>query len=1318
MTKLFVKKPFLTLVTIVIVITIGFVSLSKMQTNLLPDMELPYLAVIITDPGASPEEVETKVVKPTESALGTINGVENITSTSANNYGMVTLEFAEDSDMEAALVRVSQALNTIEYPDGCGTPNLMEISMDMLATMYANVNYEGKDIKDLTSFSEDIVQPYLERQQGVASVSATGGIVSTVEVHLNQDKVDKINKKLEAYIEEKMDDAQSEIDDGLAEINDGKSQLNSQKSKLEKQQKSTNKKLADANTQLGKAQSNKAAYEANLNSLKGSQAALTAEKKAYTDAKVEENYKQLNDAFSGFDAALGEMAQASGVEIPKNVKDCVDNPKKLEDFKTWMTSIGQGDKVAALDKNAMSQLYESVEVRLPQIDTELANLKTEIKAAELMVEQINKKLKNIDKLQSQALAGAYAASSAFGAGQAQISAAQSQLDNAKSQLSSAQDQLDESRENALENANINQLMTLDSLSQLIYAQNFSMPAGYIDDKSDNQWLVTVGDEYKDADALKRMVLTKVKGVGTIKLSDVADVVTVDNVGERFSKVNGDDALMLSIYKASTASTGAVSKNIKEAFAELEEKYEGLSFTIMMNQGEYIDRIVQSVLSSILMGAALAILVLALFLRDVKPTLIVAFSIPFSVLFAIILMYFSKITINVMSLGGLCLGIGMLVDNSIVVMENVYRLRNKGYSAPMAAVYGAKQVAGPIIASTITTVCVFLPMVYTTGIVSQLMVPFAFTISFALGASLLVALTVVPSLGSVLLRKPKEKKSKLYMKIQDAYGFVLAWCLKYKIVPLAISILLLVFSTMRLAQTGLVLLDDMESNQISGTIVMNDETDKETAFQIAEEAMGAIKGVKGVSKVSMMDGSTNLLSGMTGSASSDNFKNFTIYVITEEDITSINDFHRILKDIEKVTKDIDCKEISIASSAMGGMSGMMSSGMEVTISGNDEDKLMDISDDVAAMVKEIDGFQDVDNGQKERNREIHLKLKKNELAKHNLTVASVYQQIADKINTDKTAITLTYEDNDMNVDIIKDKKEKLTYENVMKMKIKTTETNDDGESENHEYKLSKFAQLKKGYTMDSISRKNQNRYMSVTAKTKEGANTTVLSRKLEKKLAAYDIPEGYDIQIVGETEQVMDMMKQMMLALALGLLLIYLVMVAQFQSLLSPFIILFTIPLAFTGGMIGLMVFDSSISAISMMGFMILMGTVVNNGIVFVDYANQLRVKGVEKHTALILTGKTRMRPIIMTAMTTILSMSVMVFSNDAGNAMQKGMAIVVSCGLIYSTFMTLFIVPVIYDILYRRKPLVIDVDSEVENIPDETEDLLAEYGYDLENGLE
>ena len=291
---------------------------------------------------------------------------------------------------------------------------------------------------------------------------------------------------------------------------------------------------------------------------------------------------------------------------------------------------------------------------------------------------------------------------------------------------------------------------------------------------------------------------------------------------------------------------------------------------------------------------------------------------------------------------------------------------------------------------------------------------------------------------------------------------------------------------------------------------------------------------------------------------------------------------------------------------------------------------------------------------------------------------------------------------MDVNVINDL-DKPDVENLMNTEITSTTKNASGEDVNKTYKLSKFAKMIKGESVDSIRRENQSRYMSVTAEVKEDYNATLLSRQLGKSLAKYDTPDGYNIEIQGESAQVMEMIKQMLLALALGFVFVYLIMVAQFQSILSPFIIIFTVPLAFTGGMIGLMIFGQSISAMALMGFMILMGTVVNNGIVFVDYANQLRIKGMEKREALIRTGKTRMRPILMTALTTILSMSVMVFSQNAGDAMQKSMAIVVSAGLLYATLMTLFIVPVLYDIFYRKKPKVIDVGGDnLDDIPDET----------------
>lgn len=1227
MTKFFVKKPYFVLVTVIIVLVVGFVSLGEMQTDLLPELELPYMAVITTEVGASPEKVENDVIKPMESTLGTISGVEKLTSTSANNYGMLMLEFAEDTNMEAALVRVSKALNSLSLPEGCGTPNIMEISADMMATMYASVSYEGKDIKELSNFAEKTVKPYLERQDGVASVSANGLIEDHVEIRLNEKKIERMNDKILGQTNDKLLEASEKIEDARASLKKSKEQLKKQEKTLSGKQQETNQKLAEAQTKLAEALSQKAAYEAELNSLKASQSALKAEKKAYKEAGLEKTYHTLNNTFKNLNVTMGEAAKQMGITIPESVKEAINHPKQFEAFVSWMEQIGYGEQFSKLTIDSLKQMYKAVEVRLPQIDTELSNLKIKIKVQKTIIDKLKEQMKGLDKQQSKLIAGGYSAAAGFGAGQAQIAAGKTQIESAQKELDDAEDKLEDSRKAARENANIDALLSLDTLSTMISAQNFSMPAGYIEDKSDHQWLVEVGDNFTNEKQLNNLVLTKIDGVGKIRVKDVADVTVVDNQGEAYSKVNGENAILLSVFKGSTSNTSTVSKGIQNAFKKLEQKYKGLSFAIIMNQGEYINIIIKSVLNSILLGAVLAIIVLALFLKDIRPTIIVAFSIPFSVLFAIIIMYFTGININVMSLAGLCLGIGMLVDNSIVVMENVYRFSNEGMSAPKAAVRGTAQVAGPILASTLTTICVFLPMVYTSGMVSQLLIPFAFTISYALIASLLVALTVVPTMGSVILRKAKEIKQPWFEKIKDIYGNILELALRFKIVPLLISIVLLIICVMQSMRTGIVMMDDMDSNQIAVSMTLEDTIKKEKAYQTADEVMGILTGIDGIKKVAGLDGNASVTSSMMETGATDNYTTFTFNIITEENIKTTKEFRKIRKDIENKTKNVRCKKLTVSSSAIGDMS-----------------------------------------------------------------TPQIYQEIAKHTTTEKNAITLNMDDKDVEVNLINET-DKLTYENILDMKIETTEKNSDGEDEKHTYKLSEFASEDDGYSMESITRENQKPYLTVTAELEENANATLLSRKLQEKIDKYKAPDGYEVELAGDATQTTEMLKQMGKALALGFLLIYLIMVAQFQSLLSPFIVIFTVPLAFTGGMIGLGIFHLSISSMALMGFMILMGTVVNNGIVFVDYVNQLRMGGMAKKEALIETGKTRMRPILMTALTTILSMSVMVFSQDAGNAMQKGMAVVVAFGLLYATLMTLFIVPVMYDILYRKQPKEIDIDD-------------------------
>ena len=705
MTKYCVKKPFTIFVAVIAVMVIGIVSLMRMKTDLLPDMSLPYLMIITTDPGASPEKVESEVTAPMEQALGTVTGVENITSVSAENYSMVTLEFVEDTNMDSAMVKVTAQLNQLNLPETCGTPNMLEISMDMMATMYATVSYQDKDIYQVSDFTEEIIKPYFERQDGVASVSAVGSVEKTVEVRLNASKIDHVNDQILAETNEKLTEAKEQIEEAAEQLEDGKKKLADAKSELERQQSDlkqaqseTSKKLAEASLALDQAQATKAAYEANLTSLQASKAGLEAEKKAYDDNHLQDTYNQINGALAAMQTTLAQPAQLAGITIPTDVDDALANPEQFEAFVEWISQMGMAEQVEDLTLDNLQQLSDVVTKRLPQIETGLANLETQIMAVEQAVKQISRQMEQIDEKYKEADSGKFQAAVSMASGDAQMANGLSGMENsekdleeAKKELKEAKKQYRQSRKAALENANISNLANMDTLAQMITAQDFSMPAGYIRDqgKSENQWLIKVGEHYDSLENLENMLLCKLPGVGNVRMSDVADITVIDNAGETYARIDGEEGVLISIFKGSTASTSDVAKTCEAAIKKLEGDYEGLKVTPIMNQGDYITMFISSILQSMISGALLAVLVLILFFKDVKPTLVVAFSIPFSVLFAILIMYFSDISINIMTLAGLGLAIGMLVDNSIVVIENIYRIRNHGISAPRAAVQGSK-----------------------------------------------------------------------------------------------------------------------------------------------------------------------------------------------------------------------------------------------------------------------------------------------------------------------------------------------------------------------------------------------------------------------------------------------------------------------------------------------------------------------------------------------------------------------------------------------------------------------------------------------------
>ena len=539
---------------------------------------------------------------------------------------------------------------------------------------------------------------------------------------------------------------------------------------------------------------------------------------------------------------------------------------------------------------------------------------------------------------------------------------------------------------------------------------------------------------------------------------------------------------------------------------------------------------------------------------------------------------------------------------------------------------------------------------------------------------------------VLLKNTKEKSHRLFDKVLKVYDKVLRFCLKVKLVPLALAIALLVLCVVRVLSTGMIMMPEMGGSQMSMAVNMPDEMKVTEGYAVADELMEKLQAVQGIETVGIMSG------GGSGDMmlSSGSNKDFTFFLLLDDETGKNNT--KVAKKLEEMMEDYPQVEYSVATSNMD-MSALTGDGLTLNIYGDDLDTLLSVSEDMKNLLSGIEGFENIENGQSDGDRQLVITVDKDKAMRLGLTVAQIYGELSGKLTDSKDATTLTTADETYQVTIVDDT-EKLTEDNLMAYTFETTTQDEDGKSVKEEHKLSEFAKVSESASVSSINRENQERYISVTADTMEGYNTTLLSRTVEDKLGDYDTPEGYRIEIAGESTQVMSMMHDMLLMITLAIIFIYLIMVAQFQSLLSPFIVLFTIPLAFTGGFLGLMLTGEDLSMIAMMGFLILAGVVVNNGIVFVDYVNQLRLEGLEKREALVETGKTRMRPILMTALTTILAMMTMALSKDASAVMSRGMVIVSIGGLAYATLMTLFIVPVMYDIFFRRELKKVDLGDE------------------------
>ncbi len=1048
-----VEKIVTVFMVVIAIIIFGVVSFNRLTTDLIPDINLPFAVVVTTYPGATPEEVEQEVTVPLENSLQTTTNILEVTSTSAENFSMIMLEFSSGTSMDSAVIEMREGLNMVldGLPDSASNPNIIRLNPDMLPVMSFSVTHDDMDLPELTEWLNDTLSPRVERVPGVASLNISGGYESEVRIQIDQ-----------ALLDEKNDDIAEQI----------------------------------------------------------------------------EELKDMIEAFSG----------------------------------------------------------ERPDFSAPRIDKEM-------------------------------------------------------------------------------------------MSGILQAQNFAFPAGFINYSGAN-YMVRVGDELADLAEIRNLKVFEFDSpmpgidIPTVRIEDVATVELVNAEDRQYSKVNGNEAVSVSIQKGSEYATTDVADGVNAALLELAEEEEGLNVTVLFDQGEYINLATGSVINNLIIGGILAIVVLFVFLRNVRMTFVIGVAIPISLTFAIVLIYLSGITLNIVSLGGLALGIGMLVDNSIVVIENIYRMRSEGKTRKEAAIRGTHQVAGAIIASTLTTIGVFLPIMFIEDFIREIFYQLALTITFSLLASLLIALTFVPTVANRILKEEQENndnKTSLFDSVKTGYEKVLSVLFKVKALALIVVALLFGVSILAATSRGFEFFPATDEGTLQATMeyVADTPMDYDDFEQLLDQLGEALRTFDDIETVGITYGGGNMMGFMFGGG--DDQVTLNIVLREDRDLTTVEMADQIQAFLEANYEDF---EISVQGTEMD-TAAVIGAGIQFRIRGNDLQTLSAEAERLAEALGEIDGLRDIDAGLDRQTEEIKITVDKDVAIQYGLTVGGILMQVSEYLEGPEMVTTLRMNQQNYDVYIYDDGQERQrTIENIDELKTLVVGQNPFDEDE--VIALEDVAEIDDTHTgFPSINHFNGVRSITVSADFERGYNATLVGEEVDAMLEDYDVAEGYELTVLGENEEIVAAIETLILVGALGIALVYMIMASQFQSLTYPFIIMMTIPLAFTGGFGILYIFGLPVSIVALIGLIILSGVVVNNGIVLVDYINQLRERGYELMDAIVIAGRTRLRPIFMTALTTILALSAMAIGIGQGDEMMQPMAITAIGGLIYATFLTIFIIPIMYDLLTR-----------------------------------
>ena len=820
-------------------------------------------------------------------------------------------------------------------------------------------------------------------------------------------------------------------------------------------------------------------------------------------------------------------------------------------------------------------------------------------------------------------------------------------------------------------------ITMSSIASALSAENTNLPSGELKQGTTDISLRTEG-EFSSIEDIKNTYITTNNG-NSIMIKDVAEVKETSKDKESLALINGKEGCMYSLSKQSDANIVEVTDNINKTISSLKEKYPDFEFTILSDTADYIKTSLDNMVSTAFQAAFVAVLVLLIMLRSVRLALVIGVSIPTSIMATFGLMYLTGMTLNMMSLGGVVIAIGMLVDNSTVVLENIFKKKDLGMSGPEAAYEGSREVSMAIFASTLTTVAVFLPLAFMPGTMGDIMKEISYTVCYALGASLVVALTFVPMAAAVLMRhEDKIRNNNVFGKIignvdnavgsmldKMDYGYskLIRMCLNHR-VRTCVVVLIIFIASMGLSSTvGSDLMAQTDEGSIRVTATLPNGTDYETSEAMLNTLLDRIGDVPEMQKMNANVGGGGLRSG-SGTTVSINYD-----VGDKEDRTRSTD--EIKEDIESKLQNIaGCEiEVSASGSSMGSLGG---NGFDVMIKGDDMDTLREISNELIAEIEKLPDSKNVESSLDDASTEASIVINRAKAAQYGLSTRSIATAVS---NANSGSVATEYKTDGTEIDV------RIMYPDDDIKYIKDLNNLTITNSQGVIIPLTEVASIEMGESALTITRENQQTYIEITG---EIGNLDMATQQaqVQQVLDNYVFPDGYSYEFSGMMEMMEDTFSDLFTCIIVAILLVYMVMASQFESFVYPFIIMFSMPISITGGIVGLLITGQSLTSTAYMGLIMLVGTVVNNGIVLVDYTNQL-LEGVDD--ALVAAGRSRLRPILMTTLTTVIGMIPVALAIGSGMETNQGMGIVICFGLTIGTLVTLVFIPVLYSLVNSVK---------------------------------